>query len=268
MPIFLSPECLQQPTDLMAVLELFRMAEIRAVRLDASVAYPRETPKALEGMELWLHHGRSASWINLAAGDDDFRKRSVNRIEAMLEFALRCGARIISIPAGYALEETWDPQQQSRMISRHRAADQLKRSIDHLARIAEDRSLVLALDNSSLEVSPMLLADPSETAELLADLQIPFLGINLDLQNMEAAGKRLGFTAETYLAQLGSRLLSLQLHPDDEALSPSGNPLQPEWFALPMAPLVQGLDFARLLELNERWIHLSTRPTMGPQPAL
>lgn len=277
MTIYLSTQCLRHPSELPAVLELYRMAEIKAIALEGPLRLERENIQALANMRVWLHHMRDpahgADGLNLAAGDEDYRLRSLRTAEATLDLAARLNAQTVSFMPGYALEETFAPARASRPIGRQKALDQLKKSLDRLANRAESMGVALALTNSSAKHSAMLLAQSQEIDHVLHDLQIPFLGLQLDLDHLANAMQHDRERAAAFVAAQMPQLVALRLHEQHSLPVPGGLVAallesHAELLRLPTILAARALEFSQLLEETEKLAAKRVLPTCGPtQPS-
>lgn len=279
MPLHLSTRSLLAPTDLAGVLELFRMAQIEHVALEDGPLLGPDDPRRLEGFTV-LAHGvflpsDDPHAPNLAAGDEDFRKRSVRRLEAHLAFCADRGLARYTFMAGDAVEETVDPAAASRPIGRARARDQLLKSLDRLATVADGYGLALGVMNGDARRPEMLGCDAPELRGLLDALQVPFLGVRLDVAHLSLSAERRHFAADEFLAALRDRIVGLRLHEvtragQDHRLPAPDGPTEellaahPEWHALPMSLDARGVGLDRLLDTKERLESRLAAPLFGP----
>lgn len=282
MALYLSHRSLAAPTDLGPVLELFRMAALDRLSIEGGPALDPADPRHLAGLSV-LAHGtflpsEDPFAPNLAAGDEDFRKRSVRRLEAHLAFCADRGIARYTFMAGDALEETRDPAAESRPIDRERARDQLLKSLDRLATMADGLGVALGLMNGDARRPESLGCDAAELLGILEALQVPFLGVRLDVAHLALSSERRRFDREEALARLDGRIVGLRLH--EVARGGRGHQLpaidgpveellaaHPEWHALPMSLDARGLSLDRLLDAKERLEARLVPPAFGPSPA-
>lgn len=278
MPLFLSLRSLAAPTDLAGVRELLRMAAVERVALEDGPLLGPDDARGLSGLAV-LAHGvflpsEEPHAPNPAAGDEDFRRRSVRRLEAHLAFCAEHGIGRYTFRAGEALEETFAPRAPSRPIERARARDQLLRSLDRLAVVADGLGVALGLMNADARRASMLGADAPELLALLDALQVPFLGLRLDPAHLGRAARARGFDAAEAIALLAPRIVGLRLHevtrgrahdlpapdgPTEELLA-----AHPEWHELPVCLDARGVGPDRLLDARERLEARLAAPALGP----
>lgn len=286
MPLFLTPLSLAPAMGLVAALEVLRLAGCRRLALPglpALLGDPAVMRPLLDvGCDLVVHHAYSeAPRANLAALDEDYRRRSLQLVEEVMKRAAAIGIKRLSLMPGYALEETLDEARPSRDVPRARALEQLMRSMDRLAERADAQGLKLALTNSSMRHPAMLLGDADEITAVLGALQVPFLGVQADLGSAllraRATGSATGSyeRAEAFLEALAPHLAALRLHEPDKRAAGHGLPSEggwidellahhPEWAALPMVLEVRGVGLDRLLDTAQRLEGLGPRPLLGP----
>jgi len=279
MPLYLSTRSLSAPADLAGVLDLYRMARIDHVAIEDGPVLGPDDARRLEGLSL-LAHGvflpsEDPHGPNLAAGDEDFRRRSVRRLEAHLAFCADRGLPRYTFSAGAALEETFAPDAASRPIGRARAIDQLLKSLDRLATVADSYGLGLGLMNGDGRRPEQLGCEAPELLGLLDALQVPFLGIRLDVAHLMLSAERRCFDAVEFAARLGDRLVGLRLHEVSRAgvahqLPAADGPTEellaehPEWHGLPMSLDARGIGLDRLLDTKERLEARLAQPLYGP----
>ncbi|MNX97405.1 Xylose isomerase-like TIM barrel [compost metagenome] len=169
-------------------------------------------------------------------------------------------------------------------MSRDRALDQLKRSLDRLAEAADTHGLALELTNSDMRHPAMLLGEAGEIRAVLGALQVPFLGVQADLGHALAAAGRIGDAAswsargawaESFLTAVAPHLSALRLHelgpngeahrlPSEAGWSEEVLGKHPDWRALPMTLEARGASLDRLLDTAERLESLAPKPLLGP----
>lgn len=279
MPLYLSTRSLSAPTDLAGVLDLFRMARIERVALEDGPVLGPDDARRLEGFALSAHGvflpSEELHGPNLAAGDEDFRRRSVRRLEAHLAFCADRGLSRYTFMAGSALEETFAPDAASRPISRARAIDQLLKSLDRLATVADDYGVAIGLMNGESRRPEQLGCDAPELMGILDALQVPFLGIRLDVAHLALSAERRRLDPAAFIARLGDRLVGLRLHEVSRAgvahqLPAADGPTEellaghPEWHGLPMSLDARGVGLDRLLDAKERLEARLAAPSYGP----
>lgn len=279
MPLYLSARSLLDPADLAGGLEIFRMAAIDRVALEDGPLLQPDDHARLASFAV-LAHGtflpcEERFGPNLAAGDEDYRRRSVRRLEAHLDLCAERGVARYTFMAGDALLETFDPQTPSRPSDRLKARDQLLKSLDRLAQVAERRGVALGLMNGDASREEMLGCEAAELAGILDALQVPFLGLRLDVAHLGLAAARRSFEIEEFIAQLSDRLVGLRLHEASRTgkrhLLPSASGqveellrAHPEWHQLPMTLDARGTSLDRLLDAKERLEGLLAPAILGP----
>ncbi len=282
MPLFVSTRSLAAPADLAGMLEIFRLASLDRVAIEDGPLLVPDDPGRLAAFTLAAHGtflpSEEPFGPNLAAGDEDYRRRSVRRLEEHLAFCAERGIPRYTFLAGYALEETHDPAVPSRVVSANRARDQLLKSLDRLAEFADARGVALGLMNGDARRAEMLGCEASELAGILDTLQIPFLGLRLDVGHLLLAARRRGFEVEEFAAVLRGRVVGLRLHEVSKAdgahrLPVPEGPVEellashPEWHELPMVLDARGVDLGRLMDAKERLESRLAMPVQGPSPA-
>ena len=114
--------------------------------------------------------------VNLAAGDADYRKRSVREVTTWLRKCAEAGAYGLSLPSPQALEETSLPGISGVPVLQERARDQLWRSLDELGSLQEEVTLQLriGLDPGATQ-APSIAPDTWDA--WMDHLRIPHLGL-------------------------------------------------------------------------------------------
>lgn len=286
MPLFLSARSLSPAMGLKETLEIFRLAACRRIALPGIpglLADPAVIRPLLDaGCALSVHHAFSdAPRANLAAGDEDFRLRSIRLVEEVMTRCAELGIKHLSLMPGFALEETWDETRPSHPVPRERALDKLLRSLDRLATVADARGMSLSLTNSDMRKSSMLLGEVPEIRGVLEALQVPFLGVQADLGHALAWARATGPAsgayerAEALLEALSPHMVALRLHELDRSGQAHRLPAEsgwieelitqhPAWMELPMTLEVRGVSLDRLLYTAERLESLEAGPLLGP----
>ncbi|MEB3187450.1 MAG: hypothetical protein VKP72_08435 [bacterium] len=114
--------------------------------------------------------------LNLAAGDPDYRRRSVRLAAELLARASAGGAHVVVLPIPQALEETTVAGRPGVPISLERARDGLWRSLDVLASVDDRLPVLVQTGNSPDPGSPSGV--PAGTWEGWLDhLAIPHVGL-------------------------------------------------------------------------------------------
>jgi hypothetical protein len=280
MSVFLSPRSVADPRDWGDVLELWRVAQVERVSLAGAIA-PSSLPMPLLAsgcFQLTVHQGfpddPDRPPLNPAASDEDYRRRSVARLEASLEFCARLGVPRASLDPGWAFEEAWLPGVPGRPTSRTRALDQFKRSLDRLATRAEQLGVLLALSQGDPGDRSQLLTESSELSRLLTDLQIPFLGVRLDLSRLGAWARERRALPADWLEDLAGSIVELAIAEPfqrewrllvDEA-DPRHRLLKahPAWSSLPLSLSLPGASFERLWAVQAELEVLMEAPLLGP----
>lgn len=282
MSLYLSTRSLSAPTDLRGILELFRMAAVSGIALEDGPLLGPDDGARLRGFAVRAHGiflpSEAPFGPNLAAGDEDYRRRSVRRLEAHLAFCADQGIPRYTFMPGHALEETFDPAVPSRPCDRLRARDQLLRSLDRLAGVADSLGVGLGLMNGDAARPEMLGCDARDLTGVLEALQVPFLGLRLDVAAMQLAAKRRSFAVAEFVAQVSDRLIGLRIHEVSRAgkahqLPVADGPTEellaahPGWHDLPIVLDARGVGLDRLLDTYERIVSQLAPPEHLVQPA-
>lgn len=275
MPLFVSLRALA--ADPARALDLARAAGLEAIAVADPLAWEPEGRARLGGLEVVVEAVSAEQGalraLNLAAGDEDVRRRSVAAVQATLEWAPDAGAHLVVVEAGDALLEAAHPAASSEAIPPARARDQLLRSLDRLGAIADRRGVALGVRNADGARAAQLGVDPAEIAELLAMLAIPALGFSLDWGALETASARRGFGLERLEAcapragiWLRERVQGRWATLRDASRLEAWLRACPELASQPwvMAPDAAGLD--RLWADRERLLALLSTPLPGPRP--
>lgn len=171
---------------------------------------------------LLLHHACLADaahprW-NLAAGDEEIRKRSVAEAAEALRVAAGLGAPFYAVHAGWALKLTRGPDDKPAgdTITPLRARDQLCRSLDRLAELADRRGIGLLVENApDAPADRPVFADPELMPAVLERLGAAPLGILLDLPALVITARRRAEEPETLLDHLRPHVRALEIHRGD-----------------------------------------------------
>lgn len=171
---------------------------------------------------LLLHHAclgePDAPRWNLAAADEELRGLAVAEAAEALRVAAGLGAPFYSVHAGWALRLTRDAAGRpvGDTITPTRAQDQLCRSLDRLAGLADGLGLRLLV-----ELAPFVpaerpaFADPEQVRALLERLAAPPLALLLDLPALVITARRMGEEPETVLEYLRAWIGAIELHHGD-----------------------------------------------------
>lgn len=285
MPLLVATSCLARPRDLRGVLEAYRLVALRPV--EVAPGHPREPglAKGLAGFEppAAVHQHLPLAedpWeLNLAAGDEDVRRASVARAEAMLRWCAAYGVPRCSFHVGHALEEArrLDGSDLADLspITTYRASDQLLRSLDRLCTLSDDLAVTLAVENPASG----LLSHPEDLLALLDRLGAPHLGLLLDLAHLRLACHAARRDADAALAMLVPRVRAVHLSQGwpTRQLDLHGMPREDEWElealrrhrelgAMDVTLEARGLELAAIMEASAMLGELLV-PVAGPAGA-
>ena len=118
--------------------------------------------------------------LNLAAGDPDYRRRTLRVLADLIARASANGASMLELPAPMALEESELPGRPGTPIPLHRARDHMWRSLDELASLTD--TMPLRMRVASRGVPHSTAAVEAENWDAWMDhLGIPHLGLSRHL---------------------------------------------------------------------------------------
>lgn len=207
--------------DAVAALEALERLELPRARLAAGLPRGEAWAQAHRGWDgrLLLHHACLAEpdaprW-NLAAGDDPLRLRAVGEAAETMRVAAGLGAPFYSLEAGWALALTHDGDDRPVGVTTtpRRAEDQLCRSLDRLAGLADDLGLRLLVEPAPLVPAERpAFAEPERMRAVLERLGAPPLALQVDLPALVATARRIGEDPEAILDFLKPWLAALVLH--------------------------------------------------------
>jgi hypothetical protein len=155
------------------------------------------------------------------------------------------------------------------------------RSLDRLANAADAHGMCMALTNSAMRHPSMLLGDAQEVNGVIDALQVPFLGVQVDLAHALQVARTAGPTtsayerAEAFVAAIGAHVTGVRLHEIGQEGAGHRLPAEagwiedliaqhPEWSDLPMTLEARGVSLDRLLYASERLEALAPKPLLGP----
>lgn len=258
MRIFVATRALVAPEPLSERLELLAMAEVHAVTLPGGELDAAAAGLVRHGMAVWLDGVPAAPMaLNLAAGDEDLRRRMVARVRDFLPRAGAAGAIALTLPPGYALEETRQGALPSAAIAPERARDQLLRSLDALAPDAERAGVPLWLSHGDGQDAAALGAAPELLAGVCRTLQIPWLGVVLDWGHLERLTRREPGARSRWPAVLGGELRALRLSTAERRPLPADAAFDealaehPGWQALPWSLELRSARLGELLDARD-----------------
>jgi hypothetical protein len=205
MPIYVATSCVGGVLDSATAL-----GTLESWGIEHAVAMPGlptgrdwESQSTRWGDRLWLHHAcledpQMPRW-NLAAGDPEWRRRSVDAASKAIRRSADHGVMVYSLHAGHALElgldEKGTPKGAAR--SREQALDRLAISLDRLANLADNLHVELLLENAAGRRTPTgraasdldawslaLFQEPAEIERILSRVAAPKLGVLLDVAHL------------------------------------------------------------------------------------
>ena len=176
---------------------------------------------------LILHHAclqppGAPPW-NLAASDADARAIAVKQASDTLRTSSELGATAYSLLPGYALETT---RGRPSPTSRVRALDQLARSLDALANLADALRLPVWIENQPGDRNdPRLWIEPGEMRKTLERLDAPPLGLLLDVSHWQLACQARHWEPEPVLDEIRPFVRAVVVHRNDAV---NDRPLAPK----------------------------------------
>jgi sugar phosphate isomerase/epimerase len=212
------------------------------------------------GDRLVLHHAcleaPDAFHWNLAASDEDLRKRSCDRAAEAMKHAAELGSPFYSLHPGYALSLTLDEtgRPTGNEQARPKAIDHLCRSLDRLAGIADDLKLGLYVENmagarklsTTLSTLPMW-QEPDEILQTLDRLAAPPLGVLLDVGHLILSCRARRWEPEPVVEMLKARVRAIAVSRNDGVHDQHLLPKE-DGVELTLAKLAGGLSVPVVLE--------------------
>lgn len=253
MPLYLATACLPDVAD--GASALLALADWGAPLASWSPGRPvgRDRARAEErwGGRMLLHHAcleepDGLIW-NLAARDEDVRKRSLAMASDAVRHAAVLGCPFYSLHAGFAIETTLTPTgvPAGPPSDRTKAYDQLLRSIDSLASVADNHKLPLLLENSARREG--LLSVPDEVERWFHRLGAPHVGILLDTAHWMLMCRIRRWEPEEPLEEMKRFVRAIEVHHTD-GRQDGHLPLPETAIELALAKQLGGLALPVILE--------------------
>lgn len=253
--LYLSTGCLSSSDHAAGLEQLARLGVTRAVAgpgRGRGDDWPAEA--ARYGAGLLLHHacfaGTDQPYWNLAAGDEDMRRRAVEGACETMREAAALGGPFYSVHPGYALELTVgaDRKPVGAEISRSRALDQLCRSLDRLAGLADDLGLPLLIENRpGARGSVPLWQEPAEIHQTLDRVGAPPLGLLLDVGHLLLSCWARNWEPEPVVEELKGRVRAIEVSRNDGVRDLHQLPKE-DGIEVELARLAGGLSVPVILE--------------------
>lgn len=197
MRIVYSTASLERAPDQATALRILLAADLGPIELgELPGEIPAPDPGIVSAQLAFLPPGPGR--VNLAAADDDLRRKGVQAITEALARCQWLGIPRYHVEAGWNLDQTL-PRIGPGMAGsfgpplgsdrRPHALAQLERSLERLALEAENRGLELGVINMAPD-SGGLMTTPAEIRQVLRTVGAPNLRLSLALANLAAAGCR------------------------------------------------------------------------------
>lgn len=253
--LYLSTGSLSSPDHADSLEQLARLGVTRAVAGPGRGRGDRwSTEAARFGAGLLLHHACFAPadqpYWNLAAGDEDMRRRAVEGASETMREAAALGGPFYSVHPGYALELTVGADRKPVGVetSRSRALDQLCRSLDRLAELADDLGIALLVENrpGARGTLPMW-QEPAEIHQTLDRVGAPPLGLLLDVGHLLLSCRARHWEPEPVVEELKGRVRAIEISRNDGGRDLHQLPKE-DGIELELAKLAGGLSVPVILE--------------------
>jgi sugar phosphate isomerase/epimerase len=253
--LYLSTGCVAAPDHATALESLARLGVTRAVAGPGRAKGDRwETEAARYGAGLWLHHAAfltpDAPRWNLASSDEDFRKRTLDQAIETMKEAAGLGGTAYSLHPGYALALTVGPDGKpaSEDVPRERALEQLCRSLDKLATVADDLGIALLVENRPGPRGGLgLWMEPAEINRTLDRVDAPPLGLLFDVGHWLLTCRARRWEPDEVVEELKGRVRAIEISRNDGVTD--GHTLPKEGgIELELAKLAGGLSVPVILE--------------------
>lgn len=253
LPLFIATSCLPDRPD--GATALLALADWGAPLVVWAPGRPvgRDRARAEERWagKLVMHHAcleepDGLVW-NLAARDEDVRKRSVAKAGEAIRLAGALGSPFYSLHAGFALETTLTPEGKvaGPETDRKRALDQLMRSLDTLASQADNAHVALYLENSYRAEG--LLQTPQEVRQTFERLGAGHTGLLFDAAHWVLSCRARRWEPEEPLEEIKEFVRAIEIsHTDTKT---DGHlPIAENALELSLARQVGGLSLPVVLE--------------------
>jgi sugar phosphate isomerase/epimerase len=256
--LYLSTGCVAAPDHAHALEALARLGVTRAVagpgRLPGDAW---ETEASRFGAGLWLHHAAfltpDAPRWNLASSDEGFRKATLDQAAETMRAAAALGGAFYTVHPGYALALTVGPDGKpaSDEVPRERALEQLCRSLDRLATLADDLGIGLLVENRPGPRGGLgLWMEPAEINRTLDRVAAPPLGLLLDVGHLLLSCRGRRWEPEPVLEELKGRVRAIEVSRNDGVHDSHTLP-KVGGIELELAKLAGGLSVPVILESRD-----------------
>lgn len=185
--------------------------------------------------------------LNIAALDEENRRKSKAHGLAALDLSRRLGASFYSIHGGFAAvlkaEQLGKPLEQASSltaadIDRDGAYMIMLDTVRELADAAAVQGLDLLIENNvispvyleKMPVNPLLLTEANEIVQFFSDVDRPNVGMLLDVAHAKVSGTALGFAPESFVEIVADYVKALHLS-DNDGREDTNQPFQADaWF--------------------------------------
>lgn len=227
MNMYVSTRCLKNCQDITRVLNVYQTAGLRKIELGSGHEYfPRILNNLiLENKNCYLVHNyfppeRDGLILNIASGDEQIRRRSIDFIKRTTTFCSKFGIELYSFHIGLLS----DPQKANskgfvfgdkNVLSPNKAfsltVDSLKEICDYVGK----KGVKIAVENNpcSREKGRFLqFCEAGEFKKLFQKVGYNNLGLLVDIGHLKISAKTRGFDRLEFIHQLKSRIFGLHVH--------------------------------------------------------
>lgn len=160
--------------------------------------------------------------INLASANDEIRTWSVNYVERAIKFCANHSIGLYTVHGGFRVDPTADLRFEGEPAPYDAAFDRFRCSIERLGAVAERHGVVLGIENNVVEThhldegenERLLFVRSAEFERLLDEVNVPNVGVLLDLGHLNVAAETLGFNRAEF-ESLAERIVAFHVHGND-----------------------------------------------------
>jgi sugar phosphate isomerase/epimerase len=255
--IFVSTACLPGVQPVTSRISLYRSHGLEAIELGAGVSADKDSLSQVVGMgcQFLVHNyfppPPAPFVLNLASGDADIRRKSLDFVSEALALTASLGAPFYSVHAGFIT----DPASfgtTSFVFPMPASPDEAQSAMDRFIttlEIVTDRAQRLGVqvlvENNvcSPELrDKLLLQTADEFLELFGALRSPHLGMLLDIGHLNVTAHTLGFDRMSFVDQVAPYVRAFHVH-DNDGMADTHQPVQPGSWVL---DVLRRPEFARL----------------------